>query len=335
MRKLNIAIVGATGLVGSKFLEILNERQIPINNLYLYASERSSNKTIIFQNKEYKVITLASENIINQKIDYALFSAGEKISRSFAQDFINIGAVVIDNSSAFRMDSETPLIVPEVNSYAFSTKDKLISNPNCSTIQCMSPLKALHKLFELKRVDYTTFQAVSGSGMKGIKDLEETQKGNPPAFYPHSIFNNCLPHIGDFIDNNYTKEEIKMVKESQKILNLPNLEVSATCVRVPINNSHSIEIDAEFKKTVDINLVKETLSNYPGITLLDSPSENVYPLATIASGTDSVYVGRIRVDLFDTKKLHFFSVADNIRKGAATNAVQILEVYETKLNLSK
>ena len=333
MNKINLAIVGATGLVGSKFLEVLEERNIEINNLYLYASERSENKVIRFRGKDYKVIKLNAENILDKEIDYALFSAGEKVSREFAPIFNKINAVVIDNSSAFRMSDNIPLIVPEVNAYKISRSDKIISNPNCSTIQCMPPLKVVDNLFKLRRVDYTTFQAVSGSGMKGIKDLENNLNGKQNEFYPHPILNNCLPHIGDFLDNSYTKEEIKMVKESQKILDLPTLQINATCVRVPVKNSHSVEMDIECLYPVDIDRLTKELSNFSGIKLIDNPKNNEYPLATDASGKDEILVGRIRLDLFDRRKLHIFCVADNIRKGAATNAIQILE--HCILNINK
>ncbi len=331
MRKLNIAIVGATGLVGSTFLKILKERKIKINNLYLYASEKSENKIINFKNKEYKVLRLSPENIIDKQIDYALFSAGEKVSKEYAQFFVKINATVIDNSSAFRMDDSVPLIVPEVNGKILTTENKIIANPNCSTIQCMQPLKVLNDLFKLKRVDYSTYQAVSGSGIKGISDLKLTRENKKPKFYPYPIVDNCLPHIGDFVDGNYTKEEVKMINETKKILGLKNLQASATCVRVPIINSHSVEIDMEFKKPVDLNKVYNALNMAEEVIVLDDVKHNVYPLASLATGNDEVFVGRIRLDKFDRKKLHMFTVADNIRKGAATNAVEILEYIENNL----
>lgn len=328
MRKLNIAVVGATGVVGNMFLKILKERKIHIKNLYLYASEKSENKLIKFKNKEYSVIKLCKENILNKQLDYALFSAGEKISKEYAKYFVEIGATVIDNSSAFRMDKDIPLIVPEVNGNILTANNKLIANPNCSTIQCMAPLFVLNKLFKLKRVDFTTYQAVSGSGLKGINDLINTSNNKKPSFYPYPIYNNCLPHIGDFAKNNYTKEEIKMINETQKILNLPNIEASATCVRVPIKNSHSVEIDAEFKKPIDEQIVYDAFKNFNSIVLTDDVDNNIYPYATLATNKDEIFVGRIRLDMFNNKKLHLFCVADNLRKGAATNAVQILEYLE-------
>lgn len=323
MKRINLAVVGATGVVGQMMIKLIEEYNIPYKKIYLFASEKSAGKKVIVNGKEHTVILLNKDNIIKKKIDYALFSAGEAVSREFAPYFTQIGAKVIDNSSAFRMEPLVPLVVPEVN-IKDATNCNIIANPNCSTIQCMPPLAILNDLYGLKRIDYTTFQAVSGSGRSGIEDLENSINGKECTFYPHPIFNNCLPHIGSFLDNNYSKEEIKMVKESQKILHLPDLEVSATCVRVPVFNSHSIEIDAEFNNVVNLDEIKNVLDNADGIQLLDDLQQNIYPLATLATGKDDILVGRFRVDLFNPKKLHFFCVADNIRKGAATNAVQIL-----------
>lgn len=330
MKKYNIAVVGATGLVGGKILEILEERNFPLQNLYLFASSKSNGKKIIYMGKEYMVETLCSENIKNKKIDFALFSAGGARSLEFAEQFNKIGATVIDNSSAFRMKKEIPLIVPEVNSQILKRKHKIIANPNCSTIQCMPPLKALHDFYHLKSVSYTSFQAVSGSGVKGIKDLENTLNGKTNEFYPHPIANNCLPHIGSFKENGFSEEELKMVNETKKILGLKNIKVSATCVRVPVLNSHTVSISATFSKEVDISVCRILLKNFKNIIVLDEPEKNIYPLASLASGKDEVFVGRIRKDLFNPKTVHFISVADNIRKGAATNAVQILEYLVEK-----
>ena len=325
MKKYNIAVVGATGLVGSTFLKVLQEKNFPINKLYCFASERSQGKTLLFKGRPYTVIALNEKNIKNKKIDYALFSAGGSISKEFAPVFAKLGAIVIDNSSAWRMDGEVPLIVPQVNMQdAFKNKG-IIANPNCSTIQCMAPLKALHDKYVLKAVNYTTFQAVSGSGLKGIRDLEQTTNGNLPTFYHYPIFNNCLPHIGNFLDNGYSEEEIKMIKETQKILNLPTLPVSATCVRVPILNSHSVQIEAEFEKTPSKEDVFKLLEGFESIELMDNLAQNIYPIATQATDSDKIYVGRIRIDLFNPKIVHMFCVADNIRKGAASNAIEILE----------
>ena len=325
MKKYNVAVCGATGLVGRKMLEVLEERKIPINNLYLFASANSEGKVLVFNNKEYKVQTLSKENIENKKIDFALFSAGGRTSKEFARVFTQMGTIVIDNSSAFRMEKDVPLIVPEVNFEDIRKEDKLIANPNCSTIQCVLPLKPLHDLFNLKAINYVTFQAVSGSGKKGIEDLKNSLEGKSNTFYPHPIANNCLPHIGAFLDNGVTEEQIKMVNETNKILNLDNIPISATCVRVPVLNSHTVSISAEFEKEIDLNQARNALKNHKGIILYDNPSLNLYPLASLSSGKDDVMVGRIRKDLYNPRILHFITTADNIRKGAATNAVQILE----------
>lgn len=325
MKQYNIAVVGATGLVGSTFLKVLAEKNFPIRTLYLFASKKSEGKKIVFQNKSYEVIALEETNIKNKKIDYALFSAGGSVSKEYAPIFSKLGAVVIDNSSAWRMDKTVPLVVPQVNLEDAFLNNGIIANPNCSTIECMAPLKALDEEYKLKKVDYTTFQAVSGSGVKGLYDLELTTKGEDPTFYPHPIYNNCLPHIGAFLESGFTEEEMKMVNETKKILRLPHLEVSATCVRVPTQYSHSVVIVAEFEKEVEREKTLSLLQNYESIVVLDDVKNNVYPLATIATGTDKVYVGRVRVDLFNKHKLHMFVVADNIRKGAASNAIEILE----------
>jgi|LGVF01.2.fsa_nt_gb aspartate-semialdehyde dehydrogenase len=325
MRKYNIAVVGATGLVGSTFLKVLEERDIQVNKLFCFASKKSRGKKIIFRGKDHLVIVLNKKNVKNKKIHFALFSAGSKVSKEYAPIFVHAGAVVIDNSSAFRADESVPLVVPQVNLEEAFKNTGIIANPNCSTIQCMAPLKALHNKFALKSVNYTTFQAVSGSGIKGLKDLEITTGGGKEAFYPHAIFNNCLPHIGSFLENGYTEEEMKMVNETRKILSLPDLPVSATCVRVPIESCHSVQIEAEFEKKPKKEQVFKLLKNFKSIILMDDIKNNVYPLATMAKGKDKIYVGRIRVDLNNQRVVHMFCVADNIRRGAATNAVEILE----------
>ena len=327
MKKYNIAVVGATGMVGGSFLKVLSEKNLPINKLYCFASAKSEGKIVTCMDREIKVEKLCKENIVNKQIDYALFSAGGKISKEFAPIFAEIGAVVIDNSSCWRMDESVPLVVPQVNPDKAFVNNGIIANPNCSTIQCMAPLFVLDKLFGLTSVDFVTFQAVSGSGMKGVRDLELTSQGENPEFYPHSIYNNCLPQIDEFLENGFTKEEMKMVNESRKILGLKDLKVSATCVRVPVANSHSIAVCATFKEQVDENKARQEMEKFEGIIVLDQPKNSVYPLATISTDTDEVYVGRIRKDLYDDHRLHFFCVADNIRKGAATNAIEILELF--------
>lgn len=324
--KINLAIVGATGLVGSSFLKVLEEKNLPIEKLYLFASEKSEGKTINFLGQKVIVEKLCEQNIKNKHIDYALFSAGGAVSKEFAPIFVEIGAVVIDNSSFWRMCDDVPLVVPEVNPEAAFLHHGIISNPNCSTIGICAPLKALDQQFCLTAADFVTFQAVSGSGMRGIEDLKRTTHGKSAQFYPHSIFNNCIPQIDGFLDNGFTREEMKMVNESKKILEKQNLEVSATCVRVPVENSHSISVLATFKKEIDIDLARAALSLFPSVTLVDDPKNSRYPLATLATGTDDIYVGRLRVDLNNPNRLHFFAVSDNIRRGAATNAVEILEL---------
>ena len=326
---MNIAIIGATGMVGRTFIKVIEERKLVIENVYLYASKRSAGKQMILQNKPYEILELCEENIVGKEIDYALFSAGGDISLAFAKSFTNIGAVVVDNSSAWRMDDDVPLVVPEVNIDAVSNQ-LLIANPNCSTIQSVLPLKVLADRFGLKSVNYTTYQAVSGSGIKGVEDLLRTSNDELPLNYPHPIYNNVLPHIDVFLENGYTKEEIKMIMETRKILQNDSLPVTATCVRVPVENSYSVEIYVELEKEFTVEDVRTFLGEYPGITVMDDPSNNVYPLATYATGKDDVFVGRIRKDLNDPQKLHLFCVSDNIRKGAALNAVQIVEALEKR-----
>lgn len=334
---INLAIVGATGLVGSTFLKVLEEKShIKINNLYLFASKKSKGKKIAFRNKNYIVEELNKKNITSKKIDYALFSAGAEISKKFAPILKKQNTIVIDNSSAFRMNKNVPLIVPQVNLKDIKADSKIIANPNCSTIQCMAPLYALDKLFNLKEVVFSTYQAVSGSGIKGLKDLALNKKGIASQFYPYKIYENVLPHIDKFLDNGFTKEEMKMTNETKKILNLKKLKVNATCVRIPISYCHSVSVFAKFKKEIDINLAKKSLENFKGITLLDDTQKNIYPMPINAIGTDGVYVGRIRKDLFNKKALSFFVVADNVRKGAASNAVEILEeLLKQNISLSK
>ena len=325
---MNLAIVGATGLVGSTFLKVLEERDLGIDNLYLFASARSAGKKINFRGKEYIVEEL-TESSFDRDTDIALFSAGGDISKKFAPIAASKGVLVIDNSSAWRMTEEVPLVVPEVNpKRAFENKG-IIANPNCSTIQCMAPLKALAEKYGLRRVIYNTYQAVSGTGQKG---LQNGLKGLEPKTYPHQIVNNCLPHIDSFLENGYTKEEMKMVNETRKILELPNLPVTATCVRVPVINSHSVSITAELNEDFDIEELKKVLADYEGIILVDNPAENVYPLAAEATGQDKVFVGRIRRDFSTDRSVNLWVVADNIRKGAATNAVQIAELFKETLN---
>ncbi|WP_026486019.1 aspartate-semialdehyde dehydrogenase [Caldanaerobius polysaccharolyticus] len=323
--KKNIAIVGATGLVGRTFLKVLEERDFPIDNLYLFASHKSAGTKISFRGAEYTVEEL-TENSFDRPIDIALFSAGATVSKKFAPIAASKGVVVVDNSSAWRMDDNVPLVVPEVNPQDIGWHKGIIANPNCSTIQMVVALKPLHDAFKIKRIVVSTYQAVSGSGKKGIDDLKRTLQGEMPQFYPHPIANNCLPHIDVFLDNGYTKEEMKMVNETKKIMGDPSIKVTATTVRVPVENSHSESVNVEFEKPFELSQVFDILSKAPGVIVMDKPFENVYPLATIASGHNEVYVGRIRRDDTVENGLNLWVVADNIRKGAATNAVQIAEL---------
>jgi aspartate-semialdehyde dehydrogenase len=322
----NIAVVGSTGNVGRKFLEILAQRDFPIKELYLYASARSAGKIMKFKENDYIVEELCEDNIKDKKIDFALFSAGGDTSLDFSPIFVNYGAVVIDNSSAWRMDPNVPLVVPEVNPEDIKLHSGIIANPNCSTIQAMVALKPLQKKYGLKRVVYSTYQAVSGAGVQGIKDLVDGVKGEAPKKFPQPIAGNVLPHIDVFLENGYTKEEIKMVEESRKILHDDSLKITATAVRVPVINSHSESINIEFEKEFDLDEVKELLSNSKGITIMDDPDNLIYPTALFCDGKDDVYVGRIRRDFSLDNGLNLWVVADNIRKGAALNTIQIAEL---------
>lgn len=326
MKKYNVAVVGATGMVGRTFLKVLEEKNLPVENYYLMASARSAGKKIDFMGKEY-IIEELTEHSFDKPIDIALFSAGGSTSEKFAPIAAAHGCMVVDNSSAWRMDPDVPLVVPEVNSYdlEWATKKNIIANPNCSTIQAMVALKPLDDKYGIKRVVYSTYQAVSGAGMGGWMDLENGLKGEAPQKFPYPIAGNCLPHIDVFTESGYTKEEIKMVNETRKILGNPDMRVTATTVRVPVFNSHSESINLEFEKPFDLAELKQVLADAPGIVVQDDPANNVYPMAITATGHDEVYVGRIRRDDSVENGLNIWVVADNIRKGAASNAVQIAQ----------
>ena len=325
-RKPNIAVVGATGVVGSTFLKVLEERDFPFENIYFMASAKSAGKKLPFKGKEYIVEEL-TENSFDKPIDIALFSAGGGTSAKFAPIAASKGVVVVDNSSQWRMDPEVPLVVPEVNSEDIEWNKGIIANPNCSTIQAMVALRPLQEKYGLKRVIYSTYQAVSGSGVKGINDLKNGLEGNdePLQAYAHPIAGNCLPHIDVFTENGYTKEEMKMINETHKILGDEDIKVTATTVRVPVFDSHSESINIELEKPFELEDIFELFKNAPGVVLQDDVANNVYPLALDAAGTDPVYIGRIRRDFSVDNGLNIWVVADNIRKGAATNAVQIAE----------
>ena len=324
MKNYKVAIIGATGLVGRTFLKVLKERNFPVEKLYLYASANSAGKKIEFNETEYTVMELKDENIAND-IDIALFSAGGGVSLEYAPKFKAKGAVVIDNSSAWRMDKNIPLVVPEANPEALKNHPGIIANPNCSTIQVMPVLKVLQEKYGLKRVIYSTYQAVAGSGQKGLNDLEANLKGEPSKGYPHQIAFNVLPHIDVFLDNGYTKEEEKMINETRKILNLPDLKVTATCVRVPIRFGHAVSVNVELEKPFELEDVIHAFEEKEGIVVQNDGKNNVYPMPINAQDTDEVYVGRIRKDFSADNALNLWVVADNIRKGAATNTIQIAE----------
>lgn len=325
-----IAIVGATGLVGQTVLQVLEEKNLTDFKYELLASKRSQGKKIRFMNKEYEVEEL-TKNTFDKKIDYAIFVAGSEISKEYAKLAVQKGTIVIDNSSYFRMDEDVPLVVPEVNPEDIKKHRGIIANPNCSTIQAVVALKPLDDKYKIKRIVYSTYQAVSGAGSKGIKDLENTLKGLKNEKFPYPIANNCIPQIDSFTANGYTKEEMKMINETRKILNNPQMKITATTVRVPILNSHSESINVEFEKDFEIEELKTLLSNSPSIVLQDDISKEVYPLAVATTGKDEVYVGRIRRDDSVESGINMWVVADNIRKGAASNAVQILELLINKM----
>jgi len=324
MKKYNIAVVGATGMVGRTFLKVLEEIKLPVENYYLMASARSAGSKIEFMGKEY-VIEELTENSFDKDIDIVLMSAGGSASEKFAPIAASKGCVVIDNSSAWRMDPEVPLVVPEVNPEDIKWNKGIIANPNCSTIQAMVALKPLHDKYKIKRVVYSTYQAVSGAGLAGYMDLENGLKGEAPKKFPHPIAGNCIPHIDSFLPNGYTKEEMKMVNETRKILGDENMRITATTVRVPVFDSHSESINIEFYNDFDLDELKDVLKNAPGVIIKDDPENNVYPLALDAAGTNETYIGRIRRDDSVDSGVNIWVVADNIRKGAAANAVQIAQ----------
>ena len=324
MKNYKLAIIGATGLVGRTAIKVLEEKELPISEYVFFASERSAGKKITFKGKEYIVKEL-TENSFDEGFDFAIFSAGGDTSRKFAPIAKSKNCIVVDNSSAFRMDSDVPLVVPEVNPEDIKKHNGIIANPNCSTIQAVVPLKILDDLYTIKRIVYSTYQAVSGAGQKGVDDLIKPENMENPKKFPYPIINNCIPHIDVFESNGYTKEELKMINETRKILNRPNLRITATAVRVPVLNSHSESINVEFEKDFNLDELKSNLNNKEGIILTDNPSQNIYPLATNSSGQDKVLVGRIRRDESLDSGINFWCTADNIRKGAATNAIQIVE----------
>lgn len=324
-----IAIVGSTGLVGRTVLKVLEEKNFTNCTYTLFSSKKSAGSKLKFLGQNY-IIQELTEDFFNSGFDYAIFCAGSSVSEKFVPIAVPKGCIVIDNSSIFRMNPDVPLVVPEVNPEKIFENKGIIANPNCSTIQSVVALKPLDDRYKIKRIVYSTYQAVSGAGKAGIEDLENGIKGLPPQKFTHPIFNNCLPHIDVFLSDGYTKEEYKMINETRKILNKPYMPITATCVRVPVKNCHGESINIEFKTNFDIYDVKMLLQNSPGVILVDDIDKNYYPLATKADGFDDVFVGRIRRDFSVPYGINLWVVADNLRKGAASNAVQILEKLISK-----
>jgi aspartate-semialdehyde dehydrogenase len=321
---MKVAIIGATGLVGSTMLKVLEERNFPVTQLIPVASENSVGKTVVFHEEFCSVKGILEA--LSLQPDIALFSAGAKVSREWAPKFAKEGTTVIDNSSCWRMEPDVPLIVPEINGDVLTAEDRIIANPNCSTIQMVMVLNPLHKKFSIVRVVVSTYQSVSGTGARGVKQLMNEREGSKEEMiYPYAIDLNCLPHIDEFMENGYTKEEMKMVNETRKIMRAPHIQISPTCVRVPVIGGHSESVNVEFERSFELNEVFEILQNTPGIIVQDDPSEKIYPMPVHAEGKDQVFVGRIRRGISLDNTLNCWIVADNLRKGAATNAVQIAE----------
>ena len=321
---MKLAVVGATGMVGAVMLKVLEERKFPVDELLLVASERSIGKKLSFRGTPIEVIGL--QDALDSKPDMALFSAGGGTSLEWAPKFAESGTVVIDNSSAWRMDPNIPLVVPEINGNSLRHDDRIIANPNCSTIQLVMVLAPLHAKYKMKRVVISTYQSVSGTGVEAVQQLENEISGTEGKMaYPHPIYKNALPHCDIFMENGYTKEEMKLAREPQKILNDRTFSVTATAVRIPTAGGHSESVNIEFLEDFDLGEIREILSKTPGVVLQDTPEENLYPMPVTAHEKDEVFVGRIRRDESQARSLNLWIVADNLRKGAATNAVQIAE----------
>ncbi|MBI6120363.1 aspartate-semialdehyde dehydrogenase [Salegentibacter maritimus] len=328
---MRIAVVGATGMVGEIMLKVLAEREFPITELYLVASERSVGKKINFKGKDYEVIGL--QTAVDIKPDIALFSAGGETSLEWAPKFAENGTTVVDNSSAWRMDETKKLVIPEINASELTKEDKIIANPNCSTIQLLMALKPLHDAFKIKRVIVSTYQSITGTGVKAVEQLENEYKNEKGEMaYPYPIHKNALPHCDVFQENGYTKEEMKLTKETKKILGDESVLVSATAIRIPVVGGHSESVNIEFENDFEEAEVRKILSEFPGVNVQDNPDTNTYPMPIYAEGKDDVFVGRIRRDYSQPKSLNMWIVADNLRKGAATNTIQIAEyLVENKL----
>lgn len=327
---MKVAVVGATGLVGQVMLKVLEERAFPVTTLLPVASAHSVGRKVMFNGMEHPVVSM--EDAIAAGPDIALFSAGGTVSKEWAPRFAEVGCTVIDNSSAWRMTEGIPLVVPEVNGHVLTAADKIIANPNCSTIQMVVALQPLHQHFGIRRIIVSTYQAVTGTGMKAVTQYREEANGETPSamVYPHPIFANCLPHCDVFLDNDYTREEMKLVHETRKIMGVADMPVTATAVRVPVLGGHSESVNVELGADTDITTIRSILAAAPGVKLYDDPKNNQYPMPILAEGRDSVWVGRIRKDESRDRCWNLFIVADNLRKGAATNAVQIAEYLVEK-----
>jgi len=321
---MKLAVIGATGMVGTIVIKLLEERKFPISELLVVASKKSIGNLVRYQNRTIKIIGL--EEAILKKPEIAIFSAGSAVSLEWAPKFAGLGTVVIDNSSAWRMDVTKKLIVPEINASVLTKEDKIIANPNCSTIQLVMALAPLHNKYKMKRVIVSTYQSVSGTGVKAVKQLENEIKGlKTEMAYPYQIHKNALPHCDDFEENGYTKEEMKLAREPQKILNDKSFSISATAVRIPTAGGHSESVNVEFEKSFELSEIRKILHETPGITVQDNPVTNTYPMPIYAHDKDEVFVGRIRKDESQANSLNMWIVSDNLRKGAATNAIQIAE----------
>ncbi len=330
---MRIAVVGVTGMVGGVILQVLKESKLEITELIPIASERSAGKEILFDGKTYTVLSM--KDGLKKQPQIAIFSAGGSTSKQWAPEFIKQNCYVIDNSSAWRMDKNIPLVVPEINADQLRKDDLLIANPNCSTIQMVLALAPLHQAFQLNRLVVSTYQSVTGSGVGAVRQLQDERicRPSPAKFYPHPIDMNLIPHGGDFLENDYTSEEMKLVDETRKILGDQDIRVTATVVRVPVMGGHSESINAEFHQDFEMKHAIDLMKYYPGITILDNPANNEYPMPKFAEGKNNVFVGRIRKDESQDKTMNMWIVADNLRKGAATNAVQIAEYICDKFDL--
>ena len=321
---MKLAIVGATGMVGKVMLEVLSERKLPFSEVLLVASEKSVGKEIQFEGKSHIVIGL--KTAVEAKPDIALFSAGGNTSLEWAPKFAALGTIVIDNSSAWRMKKDKKLIIPEINANQITPEDKIIANPNCSTIQMIMAIAPLHKAFVIKRLVISTYQSITGTGVKALKQLKNEMKGKSgEKAYPHPIHKNALPHCDIFLENDYTKEEMKLVHETHKILGDSTIGITATAIRIPVLGGHSESVNIEFEKDYEVKQVRSLLKQTPGVEVIDNPEKNYYPMPINAQGKDAVFVGRIRRDDSITNGLNLWIVSDNLRKGAATNTIQIAE----------